>query len=236
MIGCNWEAQKTMRISRKTAGGKTYFVVSELDPLCHKAAKDLGFVEAEDGFSRAFETDTLHIDQIFARFASSAEEMILQAAGVRPIPWDKALLSFLQRASGENVDWWLAGSGALAIRGIDLVPRDLDIITDRDGALRLGRAMSEWLVEPVQESHGWIARWFGRAFAHARIEWVGDVEKWVDDRGSSDFGPMAGDRLQTVRWSGYTIRVPPLEMQLEACERRGLKDRAQKIQQALGHM
>ena len=229
-------SEALVRTSRKTADGKTYFLVSDIDPPYHKAAKDLGFVEAEDCFGRAFETDTPHLDHIFGRFASYAEEMILQAAGAKPVPWDKALLSFLQRASGENVDWWLAGSGALAIRGIDLVPRDLDIITDRDGALRLGRAMSEWLVEPVQESHGWIARWFGRAFAHARIEWVGDVEKWVDDRGSNDFGPMAGDRLQTVRWSGYTIRVPPLEMQLEACERRGLKDRAQKIQQALGHM
>ena len=222
-----------MRFSRKTAGGKTRFLVSELDPAYHKAARDLGFVAANEAFVRVFEADTPHLNQIFARFVSFAEEMILQAAGARPVPWDKALLSFLQRTSEENVDWWLAGSGALAIRGIDLVPRDLDIITDRNGALRLGRAMSEWLVEPVQESHGWIARWFGRAFAHARIEWVGDVEKWVDDRGSNDFGPMAGDRLQTVRWSGYTIRVPPLEMQLEACERRGLKDRAQKIRQVL---
>jgi len=227
-------AEALVRTSRKTADGKTYFLVSDLDPSYHKAAKDLGFVEAEDCFGRAFETNSPQLDQIFARFASYAEEMILQAAGAKPIPWDKALLSFLQRASGENVDWWLAGSAALAIRGIDLVPRDLDIVTDRNGALRLGRAMSAWLVEPVQESHGWIARWFGRAFADARIEWVGDVEKWVDDRGPSDFGPMARARLQTVRWSGYAIRVPPLEMQLEVCERRGLKDRAQKIQQALG--
>src|SRR6059058_4203418 len=96
--------------------------------------------------------------------------MILQAAGAKPVPWDKALLSFLERASGNNVDWWLAGSGALAVQGIDLVPRDLDVITDSSGAQQLGRAMSDWLVEPVQESHDWIARWFGRAFAHARRE------------------------------------------------------------------
>jgi len=223
-----------MRIIRKTAGSKTYFLVSELDPSYHRAARDLGFVEADDGFGRAFETDTPHLAKIFARFASSAEEMILQTAGARPVPWDKALLNFLQRASAENVDWWLAGSAALAVRRIDLVSRDLDIITDSEGARQLGRAMSEWLVEPVQESHGWIARWFGRAFADARIEWVGDVEKWVDDRGPSDFGPMARARLQTVHWNGYTIRVPPLEMQLEACERRGLEDRSRKIQQALG--
>jgi hypothetical protein len=222
-----------MRISRKTTGGKTYFLISELDSSYHKAAKDLGFVETDDGFARVFDADAHHLDQIFARFVSLAEEIILQAAGARPVPWDKALLGFLERISGENVDWWLAGSAALAIRGIDLVPRDLDIITNRHGAQQLGRAMSEWLVEPVQESHGWIARWFGRAFAHARIEWVGDVEKWVDERGPSDFGPAPKAALQAVRWNGYMIRVPPLEIQLAVCERRGLKDRVQKIQQAL---
>jgi hypothetical protein len=224
-----------MKVSQKTVGGKTFFLVSELDPPHQKAANDLGFVKVDEGFGRVFEANTPHLDQIFARFASFAEEMILQASGVRSVPWDKALLSFLERTSGESVDWWLAGSTALAVRGIDSVPRDLDIITDTDGAQRLGRAMSEWLVEPVQESHGWIARWFGRAFAHARIEWVGDVENWVDDRGPSDFGPAARTKLQTVRWGGYKIRVPPLEMQLAVCERRGLNDRAQKIRQALGH-
>jgi hypothetical protein len=208
--------------------------VSELDPSCQRAARDLGFVAADECFARVFEADAPHLDQIFARFASFAEEMNLQAAGARPVPWEKALLSFLERTSGENVDWWLAGSTALSIRGIDLAPRDIDIITDSEGARQLGRALSEWLVEPVQESHGWIARWFGRAFNHARIEWVGDVEKSVDEQGPSDFGPTARDVLQTVGWRGYMIRVPPLEMQLAVCERRGLKDRVQKIQQALG--
>jgi hypothetical protein len=223
-----------LRISRKTARGKTYFLVSELDAQYHKVVKNLGFVEAEDGFARVFEVETPQLDQIFARFALFAEEMILQAAGTRPGPWDKALLSFLQRASGENVDWWLTGSAALAVRGIDLVPRDLDIITDSEGAQQLGRAMSDWLVEPVQESHDWIARWFGRAFNQARIEWVGDVEKSVDERGPSDFGPAAGTRLQTIRWRGHPIRIPPLELQLAVCERRGLKERVQKIKHALG--
>jgi len=223
-----------MRVSQKTAGGKTFFLVSELDPLLSKTANELGFVKVDEGVGRVFETNTPHLDQIFARFASFAEEMILQAAGVTSVPWDKSLLSFLERTSGENVDWWLAGSAALAIRGIGLMPRDLDIITDGDGAQRLGRVMSEWLVEPVQESHGWIAGWFGRAFAHARIEWVGDVEKRVDERGPSDFGPTARAKLQTVDWRGYSIRVPPLEMQLAVCERRGLKERVEKIRRALG--
>jgi hypothetical protein len=36
-----------------------------------------------------------------------------------------------QTASG---DWWLTGSDALAVRGVDVSPRDLDVVTDAAGA------------------------------------------------------------------------------------------------------
>src|SRR2546430_16538723 len=110
-----------MRFRRKPAGGKPRFLVSELDPAYHKAARDLGFVAADEAFVRVFEADTPHLNQIFARFVSFAEEMILQAAGARPVPWDKALLSFLKRTSGKNVGCGVAGRGAWAARGIDCV-------------------------------------------------------------------------------------------------------------------
>lgn len=38
---------KVMKISRKTAGDKVYFLVFELDPSYYKAAEDLGFVETD---------------------------------------------------------------------------------------------------------------------------------------------------------------------------------------------
>jgi len=41
-----------MKVRQKTEGGKTFFLVSELDPLYQKAVNDLGFVEADEGFGR----------------------------------------------------------------------------------------------------------------------------------------------------------------------------------------
>jgi hypothetical protein len=109
------------------------------------------------------------------------------AAGL--VPWEEALLIFLDRV--DRVDWWLAGSGALAVRGIDISPRDLDVITDAAGAQRLGELLADALVEPVCASEGWIARWWGRAFLGARVEWVAEVASSVDDPDPVDFGPTA---------------------------------------------
>jgi hypothetical protein len=45
----------------------------------------------------------------------------------------------------------------------------------------------------------------------------------------TDFGQTAAGRLETVRWRGWEIRVPPLDLQRAVCERRGLADRVAMI-------
>ncbi len=130
--------------------------------------------------------------------------------------------------------WWLTGSAALAVRGIRVVPRDIDlVVTTGPEARKLGEILSDWLVEPVQRSEGWIARWFGRAFKESRIEWVGEVEASVDRPEPCDFGPTAARQLQPVEWRGYTIPVPPLDLQLAVSIRRGMVERAEKIRKGI---
>lgn len=50
---------------------------------------------------------------------------------------------------------------------------------------------------------------------------------------SGDQGPIAASRLEVIRWRGYDIRVPPLELQLEVSRRRGLGERVAIIERAL---
>ena len=115
-----------------------------------------------------------------------------------------------------------------------VVPRDIDLVVETgEDAEKLGKALSDWLVEPVQRSEGWVARWFGRAFKAARIEWVGEVEAWVDRPEPSDFGPVA---RRNLRWpvgveSRYGFHF--LELQLRVSERRGLIERANRIRETM---
>lgn len=218
-----------MKTICKTEGETTSFIISDLDPVYYDVVCHLYYRPIEDGFAKSYPSNTPYLDRIYQNFEKYAEEMILQMAEVRSVPWDKSLLSFLQIIENEEIKWWLAGSAALAVRGIDVIPHDLDLIVDRASAIRLGELLLDYLIEPVLPSHGWIADWFGRAFLHARLEWVGDVIDSVDSVDIADFGPIAGSRLEVINWHNKKIQVPPLELQLKVTERRGLSERAEKI-------
>jgi len=222
-----------MRTMCKTVGEQTWFMIADLDPAYHAAARDLAYSPAEEGFAKSYPAGTPHLDTIYEHFARYAEPMILQAARAMPVPWEQALEALLERVAGEPLDWWIGGSAALALRGAPVAPRDFDLIVDAASAQRLGGLLFDYLIEPVVPVEGWFCSWWGRAFLHARIEWVGEVGERADQPEMSDFGPAAARRLETIAWRGHAIRVPPLDLQLRVSRRRGLAERVAHIERLL---
>ncbi|MBZ0283649.1 MAG: hypothetical protein K8L97_23130, partial [Anaerolineae bacterium] len=96
-----------------------------------------------------------------------------------------------------------------------------------------GELALDYLIEPIQETTGWIGKWWARSFMGACVEWVGGINDSADAYGISDFGPVALSRLETIHWHGYAIRVPPLDLQLAVNERRGRDVTAAIIRKAL---
>lgn len=217
----------------KTEGMQTSFIISDLDPIYNDAVRELFFTPHEDGFAKTFSANTPHLDIFYRHFAQTLEEVILQTARIHPAPWEQALLTFMQKVEQQDIQWYLAGSAALAARGLDIAPRDLDLITDDAGAHSLGDLLFDMLVQPVEDSRGWISNWFGRAFFHTRIEWIGGISENVDENGMTEYGPAAASRLETINWRGYNILVPPLDIQLEVSRRRGLDERVRTITQSM---
>jgi hypothetical protein len=218
-----------MRTICKTEAGQTYFLIADVEPVYEEILQGLLYPQFEDGFGKALPADTPDLDLIYLNFERYAEEMLLQAAGVHRVPWERALTAFLQIIEHQGIDWWLTGSAALSVRGIDIEPRDFDLVVDEEGAQRLGELLMDYIYEPVMSVQDWIGTWFGRAFLHARFEWVGDVNESIEQYGASDAGPTAARRLESVIWQGYEIRLPPLDLQLAVSERRGLTERVEKI-------
>lgn len=218
-----------MKTYQKTIGQQTYFVVADADPALHDALRDLHYHEFESGFAKAFPADTPHLQQVYANFERWMPELVEQNAGVRPVPWEACLSALLPRLEDQGLNWWLVGSGALAVRGLPVMPHDLDLVVQDGGSDRLGALLLDCQVEPPQFTRGWVADWFGRCFLHARLEWVGDVSATADGESPSDFGHQALARSEIVPWGGYSIRVPPLDLQLAVSERRGLNERAALI-------
>ncbi|MGB8215529.1 MAG: hypothetical protein WCE68_18410 [Anaerolineales bacterium] len=222
-----------MKTACKTEGSQTSFIVTDVEPAYLDAVRGLYYGPIAGGFGKTYPADTPHLEHIYRNFEQSAQEMVLQAARVHPVEWDKALSAFLQAIEGANINWWLTGSAALAVRGLDILPGDLDLVVDDAGASKLGELLLDHLVEPLQPSPGWIWNWFGRAFWYARLEWVGRVNASADSPQLVDFGPAAAKRLEVVEWRGKEIRLPPLDLQLEVSRRRGLPERAEKISRFL---
>lgn len=222
-----------MKTIFKTDGALTYFIVTEVDSAYLQAVEELEFQPFEEGYGKAFPSNSPHLVRSYENFALFAESMILQTARVQPVPWEQALLALLEKIQGQKIDWWLVGSIALAVRGTGVVPRDIDLsVADKD-AHKLGDLLLDNLIEPVQPTPDWFCNWFGRAFLHARIEWVGGVDERADTSEVCDFGPTAASRKETVSWHGYQLQVPPLDMQLRVSEARGMTDRVEKIKRLL---
>jgi hypothetical protein len=157
----------------------------------------MGFPRVGGHFVRSF-PDSADIPRLFDNFASHVDEMIRHERRDTPAPWEHALEVVVARLSGQ-VDWWLAGSAALEIRGIGVRPRDLDLVVG--DARRTGELFGDRLIEPVRRMRGWVADWHGRAFDEALIEWAADMHADIYRAGAHE----------DVVWRGHKIPCSPLE-------------------------
>jgi hypothetical protein len=219
----------------RLVGDRAQFLVQTDEPAYRRALGDLAFEESAHGFARSFPADARRLHESYLRFKLTIQEVLDQAAGRRLPPWDEALDAVAARLRSARARWFLAGSAALAVRGIDVVPRDLDLVVAE--APRAIEALGDVQTEPVSANRpgSWIARWFGRAFLHARVEWIADVDPAIDTYASpNEYGPAAAARLEQVRWLDHDFLVVPLDVQLAVTEQRGLSARAAEIRDFLG--
>ena len=186
------------------------------------------FTESNGYWVRSFPADAPHLDRAWLNFERLIVPWLRQSAGLDPVPWQSALEVVCRRLNAGGVDWWLTGSGALAARGMEITPGDLDLVVSAGDAHYVGDLLLDGLVEPVARAD-WFCDWWGRAILGARVEWVGGVGPAADLPEVTDFGPQAASRLDTIRWRDWEIRLPPLDLQRATSVRRGLFDRVRLI-------
>lgn len=220
-----------MRCERCLVGDQVAFAVLDLDKGGRGAAYELGWQEVAGGMGVTFPSQTRYLDRAYLNFEMHAPTMIRQSTNAEALPWRSALAATLAALHALDIEWYLVGSAALAVRGIEVMPGDIDLVTDAEGAHVLEDALQEWLVQPLVVSPGWIAESFTRAFVGMRVEWVGGVDAAVDKEDRSDFGPAAAARLEKVWWEGHALWVPPIDLQLAGTRRRGRDVRVQQIEQ-----
>lgn len=213
------------RDTRRTSEFCVVEVADELMPGLRAGA----FVERDGGgWVKSFPAETPNLERAWVNFQRLIGPWLRQSAGLDPVPWAETLAEVCRRLTTAGVNWWLTGSGALAVRGVALVPGDLDLVVSGADACRAGDLLIDGLVEPVTRVD-WFCDWWGRSILGARVEWVGGVGPASDEPLATDFGLVAAASLEAVRWRDWDIRVPPLALQRAATVRRGLHHRAQLI-------
>jgi hypothetical protein len=211
-------------------GEWAYFVVRTDEALSQDRLIKMGWSRTADGlFSRRL-SNAGHVQSIFENFSAHLEEMIQQSARRRPIPWEEGLAEFVDRMAGSGVRWWLYGSGALAVRGIDVRPGDLDLAVDDPWLV--GALLDDLLVEPITRMEGWVADVGGRAFHGVLIEWLAGAHP-TGLTPPSEQEPATAAHLEVIPWRGRGVPVPGLDVQLAVAERRGLTERVEMIRRAM---
>lgn len=146
-----------------------------------------------------------------------------------------ALRVVVQKLDGARVAWFLVGSASLAVQGVRIRPKDIDICTDKKGALLMDRLFREWVVKPVRFGRfGIFEDWFGKFMIEGvLVEVMGDLKvqskdgKWISRTG----------RTKVVRVEGLRVPVYDLHTALKMYTKLGRpKDpyRIKKIKEALG--
>lgn len=61
----------------------------------------------------------------------------------------EAIKIIAEKLNPEKINWALIGSSNLALQGVDVEAHDIDILTDKEGALEMGKLLKEFTIEYV---------------------------------------------------------------------------------------
>lgn len=191
------------------------------------------YQKVENGYTKTYPKHAKYLNQMMRRYAKYAQNMFDQLGYFADIPWEKGLTTFCERIQQSNIDWWLTGSCAACIRGIDLHPHDIDIMVDSKDVEQMTELFKDALIEPIVDTNGWLTKDFGVMFMDVRIDIASDPNPILDTPEPIDCGPYAKEHLERVSWHGFEIKIPPLELQITVNTKRGRVKRVKKMQEYL---
>ncbi len=145
-------------------------------------------------------------------------------------PHAAALDTFLQDVP--DVEWALTGSVGFALQGVPVEPGDVDVQTDRAGAVAIERAFEDHVVESVAHVESDRMRsYLGRLeLSSVDVEVIGAVQKRRGDGTWEDPVDVTTHR-EYVTWRGHDVPVLSLAYEAEAYERLGRTERSAMLRE-----
>jgi len=154
---------------------------------------------------------------------------------VRIVVEEKLLevLKFIANVLGrENVRWALVGSLNLALQGVDVEPEDIDTVTDREGVLKIGELLRDFVVEEIRYKEGKkMAACFGKLNVNGvLIDIIGDPRMREDE---SHKWKEKGLCDLVILDLGVRVPAMSLRSELDAYKILGKTEKVRKIESFL---
>jgi hypothetical protein len=214
--------------------------VSVIFGLTDVAPGDRETIEADyytpdgDGYTKTFSRTAPYIEAATANFVRYADQLYGETLTRGSSLWREGLLHFLDTMEGSGIEWFLIGSCVLAIRGLDIVPRGVDVVFRHASDLsRVRDLFGPDTLQPLMECEGWVAKAYGEAFHGCKIAMAFGTQDSLDTLEPSDSGPYAASHLETATWEGREVPVPPMQLLLNINRRRGRAERVRQITEYL---
>lgn len=166
----------------------------ENDKIHEQQIKEAFYVQEEDEYLvKTFEGDFKYIDKIKKNFVNLVPKMFDES------DWQNALLQVAKYCKENDIIWYITGSACDAVRGIKIVPHDLDIEIYSEHWDKAQEAFKEFMIEPFIKTEGWARDTFGRlVICNTQIDMVSDKRF---DLPTYDYEPYM--------WNGFTLWLEP---------------------------
>jgi len=141
----------------------------------------------------------------------------------------ESLRILCQRLADQDIRWVLVGSTSLALQGVDVTPRDIDILTDKAGAYRINALLKDCEVKPVGYRPSDTLRSYLGEFcvSDVKVEVMGDYREKVKGKWQDSTPRLTSPVI--IQLEGMQLPVSPLHAHLRSYESLGQEKNAAKI-------
>lgn len=200
------------------------YVVSDVPEDSRSRLLDDLYWPVENSFLKQY-ANVPDMETIADNFEQHGVESLEQLLKIRPAPWEQALSALIEKLAGTGIRWYIHGSAAMAIWGIDVAPRNLDIIfPDLSDFDRIRQLFLDETIYPIERCEGWIMGGLGGLFAHANVS--------IAFMNATDV-PFNMSPLKEVEWMGKKIAISPLEWLKRDNQNYGRTERVELIERFL---
>jgi len=153
----------------------------------------------------------------------------------------KVLKIIYRKLKNRKIKWVLVGSTSLALQGVKIRPKDIDILTDKEGAFKINESFKKYEFKPVEfgclkiGGRELFKSYLGKfRIKGVKVEVMGNLKEKLGRKWIYLYKRLISPKI--VEFGGMRLPVSSLKEQLKSYSRlRRKKDlvRVQKIKEAL---